>query len=88
MARQVAQRDDKSTNCASGISYRGGWHWHSDAKKRPNKLPVKIRKNDWTQRKNNVQAKPVAGQRRAVAQLRVRLHEVMLSGWSWVVWPI
>jgi hypothetical protein len=30
---------------------------------------------------NNVQAKPIAGQRRAVARLHARLHEVMLDGW-------
>jgi len=45
MARQVAQRDDKSTKCASAISYRGlalaQW-----GKKRPNKLPVKMSEPD------------------------------------------
>jgi|SRR6516225_9762007 len=30
---------------------------------------------------NNVQVKPIAGQRRAVARLHARLHEVMLGGW-------
>jgi hypothetical protein len=59
----------------------GGWHWHSDAKKWPNKLPVKIRKNEWTQPSNNVQAKPIARQRRAAPRLHVRLHEAMLGGW-------
>jgi hypothetical protein len=30
---------------------------------------------------NNVQAKPIVGQRRAVPRLHARLHEVMLGGW-------
>ena len=30
---------------------------------------------------NNVQAKPIAGQRRAVPRLRARLHEVIFGGW-------
>jgi hypothetical protein len=47
----------------------GGWHWHSDAKNGLIKVPVKVRKNEWTRRSNNVQAKPVAGQRGAVPRL-------------------
>jgi hypothetical protein len=58
----------------------GGWHWHSDAKNRPNKLPVKIRKNEWTRRSNNVQANPIAEQSPSGSSLRVRLHEVTLGG--------
>ena len=33
------------------------------------------------ERSNNVQAKPIAGQRRAVPRLHAGLHEVMLGGW-------